>query len=68
VGTQGYLRERTVEDLSAACRADEACVGRASALAQLRLDRTMLGDGTHPTEAGAVCEPPNDMVIRYGSF
>ena len=54
MGAQGYLRESTVEDLPAECRADEACVSAASALPpQLRVDRTMLGDGTHPTEAGA---------------
>ena len=50
-GGQGYLRESTLEDLPAACAADEACSG--PALAQLRVDHTMLGDGTHPTAAGA---------------
>jgi len=64
-GTQGYLRRSKLKDLSTACRASPSC--RAIGLAQLRIDRTKLGDGVHPTKAGVpqqrslriTCTPSN---------
>ena len=49
-GTQGYLRCSRLKDLRPLCRQSPAC--RASGLAQLRVDRSKLGDGLHPTRAG----------------
>ena len=52
VGSYGFLRMTVPGDLDAACLASPSCL--ASSLAQMRIDRTKLVDGIHPTKAGAL--------------
>ena len=62
VGAEGYLRMTVPGDLSASCRADPVCL--ASSLAQIRIDRSKLVDGIHPTKEGERGSRLRQEVIR----
>ena len=62
VGSEGFLRATVPGDLSAACRASPACL--ASGLAQIRIDRTRLVDGIHPTKTGAHLVHPDARTVH----